>query len=174
MDSHYFQVMKAREAITDTTPRLYFAYSTILDRAAFETWRKEHSYESFDLPQGKLAEAIGIDLLYDFPSRWWGGRVAGLKDNKDSKIYGLVFEIPAKDWPIIQHKEGGITGMSVERSVRVLVDGKEVEATAFTTSPGRASTDGAISPRFVEALINGAEQAGLPKAYIQKLKTSAV
>jgi len=34
MDSHYDMVMKAREK-ADDTPRLYFAYSTILDRCAF-------------------------------------------------------------------------------------------------------------------------------------------
>src|SRR5262249_46682820 len=36
MDSHYDQVMKARERQTDAGSRLYFAYSTILDRKAFE------------------------------------------------------------------------------------------------------------------------------------------
>ena len=34
-------------------------------------------------------------------------------------VHGLVFEISEKDWPIIQHKEGVVTGMCVERPVRV-------------------------------------------------------
>src|SRR3712207_6937317 len=45
-----------------------FAYSTILDRAAFEEWRAQHSYDFFELPEGKLAEALDVDLVYDFPS----------------------------------------------------------------------------------------------------------
>ena len=36
MDAHYDQVMKARAAAAGAPTRLYFAYSTILDRAAFE------------------------------------------------------------------------------------------------------------------------------------------
>jgi gamma-glutamylcyclotransferase len=170
MDSHYDQVMKAREAAEASATRLYFAYSTILDRAAFEEWRAQHSYDFFTLPDGRLAEALEVDLVYDFPSRWWGGRVAGLRDAASKSVFGRLFEIAGKDWPIIQHKEGFVTGMCVERAVRVRVDGKELEATAFTTSPRRATTDGPISPRFVEALVRGAESAGLPASYVQRLR----
>ena len=168
MDSHYDQVMKAREA-AGSASRLYFAYSTILDRAAFEEWRAQHSYGFFELPEGRLAEALDVDLIYDFPSRWWGGRVAGLQDAPGKTIPGRLFEISGKDWPIIQHKEGAVTGMCVERTVRVRVDGQELEATAFVTSPRRASTDGPISQRFIEALMRGARSAGLPAAYIERL-----
>jgi hypothetical protein len=170
MDAHYDQVMKAREAADAAASRLYFGYSTILDRAAFEEWRSQHSYGFFQLPEGKLAEAVDVDLVYDFPSRWWGGRVAGLTDAPGRSVFGRLFEIAGKDWPIVQHKEGFVTGMCIERPVRVRVDGKEVEATAFTTSPRRASKDGPISPRFIEALVRGAESAGLPAAYLERLR----
>lgn len=171
MDSHYHQVMKAREAIQSQETKLYFAYSTILDKEAFKTWQAEHSYGFFTLPEGKIAQAIDLDLIFDFPSRWWGGRVAGLTDKSGGKIYGKLFEIPAKDWPIVQHKEGAITGMCIERSVQVLVDGKTVNAIAFTTNPNRASNTGAISNEFIEALVRGAEQSGLPAEYISYLKS---
>jgi hypothetical protein len=171
MDAHYDQVMKAREAAAATGSRLYFAYSTILDRAAFEEWRSQHSYDFFHLPEGRLAEGLDVDLTYDFPSRWWGGRVAGLVDASGRSVFGRLFEIEGKDWPIIQHKEGFVTGMCIERPVRVRVDGSQVvEATAFTTSPRRASTEGPISPRFIEALVRGAESAGLPAAYVERLR----
>lgn len=169
MDSHYDQVMKAREQSAETGTRLYFAYSTILDRAAFEEWRAQHGYDFFDLPEGKLAEAVDVGLVYDFPSRWWGGRVAGLSDEKGRSIWGRLFEIPVKDWPIVQHKEGAVTGMCVEREVKVKVDGKEVAATAFTTNPKRASSEGPVSDRFIEALVRGATAAGLPKDYVASL-----
>ena len=44
MDSHYDQVMRQRAAASGPSRR-YFAYSTILDRAAFEGWRAQHGYE---------------------------------------------------------------------------------------------------------------------------------
>jgi gamma-glutamylcyclotransferase len=174
MDAHYHKVMKNRDEVTTTGTKLYFAYSGVLDREAFQQWIEEHSYQFFTLPEGQVAEAQNVDLIFDFPSRWWGGRVAGLKDQKGASVFGRLFEIPAKEWPIVQHKEGVVTGMSVERSVQVSVGGKQVEATAFVTSPQRASLDGPVSERFVEALTRGARQSGLPEKYIATLSTKAV
>jgi gamma-glutamylcyclotransferase len=173
MDSHYDQVMRARAEAATSPPRLYFAYSTVLDRSAFEQWRAEHGYEFFQLPEGRIAEALGVDLVYDFPSRWWGGRVAGLVDRSGASVYGRLFEIVGADWPIVQHKEGAVTGMSVERPVRVRVDGQELDGIAFTTRPERSSPEGPISTRFVEALVRGARSAGLPADYIERIRTSA-
>lgn len=174
MDAHYHQVMKARDGIKDTGTRMYFAYSGVLDREAFEVWREEHSYQFFQLPEGQVAEAKGVDLIFDFPSRWWGGRVAGLVDKPNTSVFGRLFEIPAVNWPVIQHKEGVVTGMSIERPIKVTVAGKEIEATAFVTSPSRASTEGPISQRFIEALISGAKQSGLPDSYVASLKSKAI
>jgi hypothetical protein len=70
MDAHHDLVMNARAKAGDGM-RLYFAYSTVLDRAAFEEWRDQHGYGFFSLPEGRLAQAPGLGLVYDFPSRWW-------------------------------------------------------------------------------------------------------
>lgn len=173
MDAHYHKVMKARDQIKDEGLKLYFAYSGVLDRKAFEEWKDEHSYQFFNLPEGVVACAKDFDLIFDFPSRWWGGRVAGLKATEGSSVYGRLYEIPAVNWPVVQHKEGVVTGMSIEIPIKVMADGKVFEATAFTTSPNRASLQGAVSPRYIEALIDGARQAGLPEEYIAALKNKA-
>jgi hypothetical protein len=171
MDAHFDQVMRLRAELTRQAapPRLYFAYSTVLDRIAFEAWRTEHGYGSFDLPEGAIAEVPDVDLVYDFPSRWWGGRVAGLADRPGASVFGRLFTVAGVDWPIVQHKEGAITGMCVERPVWVLAGGARREATAFTTNPARASLEGPVSARFVEALVRGAQAAGLPGAYLERL-----
>ncbi len=169
MDAHYEQVMAARARLAGGPPRRYFAYSTVLDPAAFEEWRQQHGYDFFQLPAGARAEALDLALVYDFPSRWWGGRVAGLEDRPGGVVHGLLLEVAPEDWPIIQHKEGAITGMCVEREVRVRTGGGETSATAFTTAPARRSVEGPVSPRFVEALVRGARAAGLPESWISSL-----
>lgn len=171
MDAHYSKVMKAREEVKDSGVKLYFAYSGVLDSEAFNQWRTEHSYHFFELPVGRLAKAENIDLIFDFPSRWWGGRVAGLTDKPGAHIYGLVFEIPANNWPVVQHKEGVVTGMSIEREIPVIVDGKTILATAFTTTPTRSSLQGPISHDYIEALVRGATLSKLPEDYINSLKS---
>ncbi len=173
MDNHHDMVMRERERAAGAPPVHYFAYSTVLDRDAFHEWRAQHGYESFDLPAGRLAEAVDVGLVYDFPSRWWGGRVAGLADQPGARTFGLLFEIAGTDWPIVRHKEGAITNMAIERPVRVRVDGQELDAVAFATRPERASGDGPVSPRFVEALVRGAKSAGLPAAWLDELARSA-
>lgn len=173
MDAHYHKVMKARDQIKEDGTKLYFAYSGVLDRRAFEEWKEEHSYQFFDLPTGVVAYAEDYDLIFDFPSRWWGGRVAGLTTSKGSAVYGRLFEIPAVNWPVVQHKEGVVTGMSIEVPIKVKADGKIYEAIAFTTSPQRANTQGPISERYIEALIDGAQQSGLPEDYIANLRSKA-
>jgi gamma-glutamylcyclotransferase len=170
MDAHYDQVMDARAHAEGAPHRTYFAYSTILDRAAFEEWRHQHGYDFFDLPAGEAAEAVDLALDYDFPSRWWAGRVAGLIERPGASVHGLLFRIPGKDWPVIQHKEGLVTGMCVERVVRVRSGGRELDAVAFTTAPQRRSKDGLVSERFVQALVRGAQAAGLPEAWINSLR----
>jgi hypothetical protein len=169
VDAHYDQVMAAREKLGGGPPRAYFAYSTVLDPAAFEEWRHQHGYDFFSLPAGLRAQALDLGLVYDFPSRWWGGRVAGLEDGRGGVVHGLLFEIAPKDWPIVQHKEGAITGMCVEREVRVRTPAGERTATAFTTAPARRSLEGPVSPRFTEALVRGARAAGLPEEWIGAL-----
>ena len=169
MDAHHDQVARRRLELAATPTRRYFAYSTILDRQAFDEWRTQHGYQDFELPAGRLAAAIDLELVYDFPSRWWGGRVAGLADRPGASIYGLVYEIAGADWPILEHKEGAVTGMSIERPVRLQVDGEELTAVAFTTRPERASVQGPISARFVEALVRGAKSARLPADYVARL-----
>lgn len=173
MDAHHDIVMNARAKAGEGT-RFYFGYSTILDRAAFEEWRGQHGYDFFSLPAGQAGQAKDLTLVYDFASRWWGGRVAGLKDAPGQTVHGLVFEISEKDWPIIQHKEGVVTGMCVERPVRVkLADGRELDAIAFTTNPQRATGDGPVSARFVEALTRGATAAKLPAEWVASLASLA-
>ncbi|MGZ3726334.1 MAG: gamma-glutamylcyclotransferase [Pseudobdellovibrio sp.] len=173
MDAHYHKVMQARDQVKEQGTRLYFAYSGVLDRNAFEKWKDEHSYQFFNLPQGLVACAKDYDLIFDFPSRWWGGRVAGLTPKPGSSVYGRLFEIEKVNWPVVQHKEGVVTGMSVEIPIRVEADGKFFEATAFVTSPDRASLDGPVSARYLAALIDGAQQAGLPQNYVDSLSSKA-
>lgn len=172
MDSHHDQVMKAI-AKAGTGMRLYFAYSTVLDPEAFATWKQQHGYDSFKLSEGRLGEAVDTTLVFDFPSRFWGGRVAGLAPQEGEVVHGRVFEVSEKDWPIVQHKEGAVTGMAVEQPLDVRIGNEVVEATAFITNPARQSSDGPVSAQFVEALRRGARASGLPAAWLEKIAVLA-
>lgn len=174
MDNHFKIVTASREREKDAPPRRYFGYSTVLDRRAFDEWKNQHGYQAFELPAGVIGEALDVDLVFDFPSRFWAGRVAGLADRSGASVFGRLYDIAGADWPIVEHKEGAVTGMCVPREVRVRApDGEVVTATAFTTRPERASMDGPVSGPFVAALLRGAEAAGLPADYLERIRRSA-
>lgn len=173
MDDHYNQVMKRIEAAPVGGTRCYFGYSSVLDSAAFDEWKEQHGYGGFDLPEGEIAKVEGMLMDFNFPSRWWGGRAPGLVEHRGAVVYGKLYPIRSEDWPIIQHKEGHVTGAAVEIAVKaVLSDGTVVAATAFTTNPSRVSREGAVSARYLEAYEKGARAAGLPELFIRGVMES--
>ena len=144
----------------------YFCYSSSLDPAAFDQWKQQHGYLHFSLPEGRKAQALGVAMIFDFPSRFWGGRVAGLKTDSASNQWGLLFAIDDNDWSVITHKEGVMTGASIEIPVRVkLENGEMVDASAFTTNPERVSLEGPLSETFLATLRKAYEARGLPISF---------
>ena len=59
-------------------------------------------------------------------------------------------------------------------TVRVTVEGKQVDAVALTPAPSRASTAGPVSEPYADALARGAKAAGLPAAYVARLEAEAL
>ena len=96
-----------------------------------------------------MGEAQDVELVYDFQSRWWGGRLAGLGDKPGASVFGKVFEIAEKDGRSSSTRRA-LCAQHVrrQRPVRVKVGGQIVEATAFTTRPDRRSDEGPVSGRF--------------------------
>mgnify|MGYP001577568024 CR=1 FL=1 len=167
MDDHYNQVMDRIKSAPAGQARLYFGYSSVLDRAAFEEWKMQHGYPHFNLPEGEIVKAQDWKMDFNFPSRWWGGRAPGLVSSPGDAVYGKLYSLRSEEWPMIQHKEGHVTGAAVELNVMVTrSDGSRVEATAFTTNPVRVAHDGPVSARYLAAYEKGARDAGLPEEFI--------
>jgi gamma-glutamylcyclotransferase len=173
MDGHHEQTMAARARAANDPPRRWFTYGTALDHAALGEWKAQHGYDFFQLPPGRVATLPDHALAFDFPSRFWGGRVASLRPAPGEQVFGLLHDIAGPDWPIVRHKEGGLTGMCDELAVRVLVDGATVDATTFVTRPARASMDGPVSQRFLAAMLAGASSAGLPAPWLEQIRQAA-
>ena len=152
--------------------KLYFAYSSALDETAFNEWKTQHGFHTFSLPEGRKAVAQGERLVFDFPSKFWGGRALGLESDSMSRAQGFVFKIDEANWGIIQHKEGVVTGSAIEKKISVLIDGSAnpVEATAFVTNPNRRSIEGPVSERFVEAVRRAYQSRGLGEQALHALE----
>ncbi len=160
MDSHGEIVARrvAEARASGAGARRYFGWSSILDADAFAEWKASHGHE-LDLSVGRLARLPDHTLAWNLASRYWGGRVPGIVPAPGREVWGMLWDVRAEDWPVLEHKEGVVTGLCVPMTVRIEAD----DATAFTTNPARAASGGPISSGFLEAWARGARKSGLPE-----------
>lgn len=156
-----------------SSPRAYFAYSPLIDPSTFEDWRRKNGYGTFQMPEGEVAEAVDVDLAFDYASVRWGGRIASLVKKPGRSVHGKLFLIPTDAWSMIQHAEGARGAKFVELPVQVRSGGRTVAATAFGTHPDRTTSKGPVSEQYALALAKAAEAAKLPNSYVLRLKAEA-
>ena len=126
------------------------------------------------LPDGELAEALDVDLVYDAQASEWGGRVARLVDAPGKKVMGLLRRMPSHTWTLVARLETALAQAVEERTVRVrTASGATLAAKAFTPpAPGQAP-QGVVSVAFLEAHARAAERAALPSTYVERLQAEA-
>jgi cation transport regulator ChaC len=149
---------------------LYFAYGSALSKRHIGEWAAEHGVDSRLFARGTPAVLRGYRLVFDVESRFWGGRVADLAEDKDAAVHGVIFEIPLPARDAILRKEGVATGLSQEIDVTVEAEGKKIAAKAFVARPEKRSEPGPASGRLLSYLIEGAQERGLPHPWIDELK----
>ena len=113
----------------------YFAYGSVLSRRHMGEWAGEHGVDARLFARGAPAVLRGYALTFDVESRFWGGRVADLREDQDGVVHGVLFELPVPAKDAVLRKEGVATGLSQELDVTIEVDGKPVQAKAFVARP---------------------------------------
>lgn len=153
---------------------LYFAFSPVLDPDRLGEWARASGHRDFVLPEGEVAEALDVRLVYDRYSPDWGGRIAMLTPEAGQRVFGRAFEVSRADLPVLRRADGVLGDDVRELKVRVRLKGGVREAIAFATAPERATQDGAVSERYAFALARAAARAGLPAEYAQDLEAKAL
>ena len=151
----------------------YFAYGSAISRRHIGEWAAEHGVDARLFARGAPAVLRGYRLVFDVESRFWGGRVANLAEDKDGAVHGVLFEIPPPAKDAVLRKEGVPTGLSQELDVTVEVDGQPVAARAFVAKPEKRSGEGAPSGRLLTYLVEGAQERGLPESWVAELRRHA-
>jgi cation transport regulator ChaC len=151
----------------------YFAYGSALSKRHIGEWAAEHGVDPRLFARGAPAVLRGYRLIFDVESRFWGGRVANLAEDKDGEVHGVVFEIPPPAKEAVLRKEGVATGLSQEIDVTVSAEGKSLAAKAFVARPEKRGEPGPASGRLLTYLIEGAQERGLPESWIEQLRGSA-
>ena len=152
---------------------LYFAYGSALSKRHIGEWAAEHGVDARLFARGAPAVLRGYQLVFDVESRFWGGRVANLAEDKDAEVHGVLFEIPPPAKEAVLRKEGVATGLSQEIDVSVEAEGKRLAAKAFIARPEKRGEPGPASGRLLAYLIEGAQERGLPESWVERLRKFA-
>jgi cation transport regulator ChaC len=148
----------------------YFAYGSVLSRRHLAEWAGEHGVDPRLFAGGTPAVLRGYELVFDVESRFWGGRVANLREREDGAVHGVLFEIPDEAKEAVLRKEGVATGLSQEIHVTIEMAGNPLAASAFVARPEKRSVPGAPSARLMTYLLEGARERALPRSWIEELE----
>jgi hypothetical protein len=102
------------------------------------------------------------------PSRQGKG-VASICENLNSYVEGVVFELTSADWDSLDRCEG-VPDSYIRKLVVISINGgKEIEAETYIANPMEGYP---FKPAklYMDLIIRGAEENGLSKDYIERLK----
>ncbi|AGC47308.1 hypothetical protein MYSTI_06035 [Myxococcus stipitatus DSM 14675] len=156
------------------SPRPWFAFSVDLSPAVARE-RLSGLPVPPSLPDGELAEAMDVDVVYDVPSAAWGGKVARLVDAPGKRLPGLLRRVSPEVWDAMSRLEAPLAEATTSRPVKVITStGGILSAHAFTP-PARGGTPppGPISEAFLIAVAVAAERAGLSAEHVERLQAEA-
>lgn len=151
----------------------YFAYGSALSKRHIAEWASEHGVDPRLFEGGVPAVLRGYALVFDVESRFWGGRVANLASDQQGAVHGVLFDLPDSAAEAISRKEGVPTGLSQEIDVTVEAAGERAAAKAFVARPEKRTSPGPASPRLLDYLIEGAQERGVPREWVDELRKQA-
>lgn len=148
--------------------RLYCAYTSLVDRPTFARLWEDCTQSERPLPVGRKVEIVDHDLLFNCPSLAWGGRIPGIVPVKGKRVPALLYAVDAQDWHALELAEEFPDRVPI--TVKVDMEGLELRAQAFTTRISQSTSMLGVSPQALAILLRGAEAAGFPREYIERLR----
>lgn len=123
-----------------------------------------------------VARVMDYRLCFPRFSRERGCATASIEPSPGAAVWGVLYEIPPGDIPVLHYHEGYDPAGPVARNERILRDvtvlrlgGSEtVQASAYFAVPDGTST--LPSPAYLQLIIDGANFHGLPRAAVAALE----
>ncbi|MBM4339929.1 MAG: gamma-glutamylcyclotransferase [Deltaproteobacteria bacterium] len=98
-----------------------------------------------------------------------GKGVASICEKASSYVEGVVFELTSADWNSLDRYEDVPDSYTRKLVIVSMNDGKEIEAETYTAIPMEGYPFKPSKP-YMDLIIHGAEENGLSRDYIEKLK----
>jgi len=140
---------------------LYFAYGSNMSSAQLRAWGTAHRALG-------AAELPGHRLAFLRRSVRWKAGAADIVPMDGESVWGVLWELPFGAAELDVKESAGDAYR--RRSVKVLLDGSPVSAMAYEVID-KAPTE--LRPRreYVQLMVDGAREHGLPAAWLRRLET---
>ena len=123
-----------------------------------------------------VARVVDYRLCFPRFSRERQCATASIEPAVDNAVWGVLYEIPPSDLPVLNYHEGYDPYVPATHNERILREvtalrlggSAEVKAMAYFAVPD--GTDALPSRAYLDSIIDGAEFHGLPKACIAALE----
>lgn len=147
---------------------IYFAYGSNMLTARLR--KRCQSAQSLG-----TAIAHGVYLRFWKPSKDGSGKATLIPATEaGNKVYGVLFEIDTNERKLLDRSEGGGYKRDDTFSVTRTNDCKQIAATAYVASENRCRKDLMPYDWYLDLVVAGAIQHGLPDRYVEELRGIAV
>jgi len=145
----------------------HFAYGSNMDIEDMDKWCDEHHEKRIDLSHSEINKLC--DYKIDF-TRWSDRREGGVADIISSPgdfCWGVVFDISKKEFEILDREEG------VKVGAYARLDDLPEGLITYEVVKEKGKKIKSFQPhnKYVDLIIKGAKEHGLPESWIKKLES---
>jgi gamma-glutamylcyclotransferase len=155
--------MNCTTGVTDNSTFLYFAYGSNLLSSRIHIQNPTAIFHA-------VARLDDYRLDFDYSSVTWHGAAATITESMNEHVWGVVWLIRLSELANLDNQEGVSNGIYKRIQVNVTtLEGKQLCCESYYMLR-RGSPDRRPSPHYLEVILRGAVQHGLPDSYIEGLR----
>ncbi|XP_008322121.1 gamma-glutamylcyclotransferase [Cynoglossus semilaevis] len=164
LDLPYFHLPSVRDSMDDNQTFMYFAYGSNLLKERLQLKNPSAlMYSVARLQNYKLAFGNHKGIAN---SRWHGG-VATIEPSPGDEVWGVVWKMNLSDLESLDRQENVRLGTYSPVELSVKTDGQVIGCRSYIMN---SCVYAPPSPQYLQVILMGAEQNGLPKDYQEKLR----
>ena len=169
-DNLFVKVMPFLATKEETVP--YMAYGTNMSSNRIRqrlNWTDPAGQESLEKTKPVPCTLKDYNLAFNrmSDSKPTEGGLANLKSETGAEVEGVLYQLPKTAVDFLENNEPGYHGIKV----KVIVGGKENEATVFVADTNQVGAELAPNQADLISMIEGAAEHGLSEDYLRKLKS---
>jgi gamma-glutamylcyclotransferase len=146
----------------------YFAYGSNMDR-------RRMIERGVRILSEKVGFIEGWKLVFNkIATSYPGSGYANITKEKNSKVYGVLYEIENSDLKNLDEYEGYPTHYKRERITVILNNDKKIIAEVYIAQTNQTREGLKPTEEYMKHLIDGAKQHNLPSSYIKFLESIEV